>query len=320
LKTTTRGATTYVWRILLAKLAVLLATGAPSIVLATEGGGSIYPIGVNTVLAGVMPPPGDYVYFYGARYDANHTLGSDSNDKPNISSFNAHVNAFALRYDHVWSGVDFWGANLMTRVGVPFADLHLSFDIKTPKGIVHQQSTDTGLSDAAVIPLALGWHSPWLHQMVGVEFFFPTGNYDAHRLANVGRHYYSAAPTYFFTLAPIPSIEVSAKVMYLFNGPNRETNYHSGNELIVDYNLGYQATPAVQFGANGYFYRQTTDDTQNGITVGDGNRGRVLATGPFIKYQPSRSLAFVAKWQHEMLVQNRTRGNRFWIQMAYKFR
>lgn len=287
---------------------------------ATEGGGSIYPVGVNTVLAGVMPPPGDYIYVYGARYDADHTLDSNGNDKPNIRNFNAHANALAFRYDHVWDGVTFLGANLMTRVGVPFVDLHVSFDVKTPKGIVHQSGNNTGLSDAAVIPLALGWHSSWLHQMVGVELFFPTGSYDVHRLANVGRHYYTAAPEYFFTLIPIPSLEVSAKIMYLINSPNHESNYHSGNELIIDYNLGYQATPKIQFGANGYFYKQTTDDTVNGVTAGDGNKGRVLAVGPFVKYQPSKSLAFVAKWQHEMLVENRTRGNRFWLQMAYKFR
>ena len=319
MKTTLRRTTRWLSLMMLAQSAGMLGVGIPSIALATEGGGSIYPVGVNTVLAGVMPPPGNYVYFYGGRYDANHTLDSNGNDKPNISDFNAHVNAFAFRYDHVWNGVSFLGANLMTRVGVPFVDLHLSFDVKTPKGIVHQQSSDTGLSDAAIIPLALGWHSSWLHQMVGVELFLPTGDYDVHRLANAGRHYYSVAPEYFFTSIPIPSIEVSAKVMYLFNRPNRETNYHSGNEFIVDYNLGYQATPKIQFGANGYFYRQTTGDTQNGVTVGDGNKGRVLAAGPFIKYQATRSLAFVAKWQHEMLVQNRTRGNRFWLQVGYKF-
>ncbi|MBB3259862.1 hypothetical protein F4827_004693 [Paraburkholderia bannensis] len=303
-----------------AALAAALAALAPLVANATEGGGSIYPIGVNTILAGFMPSPGDYAYLYGARYDSNHTLDGSGNDKAGINNFGAHVNALAFRYDHVWDGVTFLGANLMTRIGVPFVDLHLHFDVKTPKGIVHKDSSDTGLSDAAIIPLALGWHSPHLNQMVGIEFFLPTGDYDVHRLANVGRHYYSISPEYFFTLKPIDKVEISAKVMYLFNTTNHETNYSSGDELIIDYNLGYQVTPKLQVGANGYFYKQTTNDVQNGAIVNGGNEGRVLSAGPFIKYQPTRSLALVFKWQHEMLVENRTRGDRFWLQVAYKFR
>jgi hypothetical protein len=40
--------------------ATLLAGGAA----ATENGGNNYPIGVNTILAGLQPPPGSYGYVY----------------------------------------------------------------------------------------------------------------------------------------------------------------------------------------------------------------------------------------------------------------
>ena len=32
-------------------------------------------------------------------------------------------------------------------------------------------------------------------------------------------------------------------------------------------------------------FKQTTDDTLNGQTVADGNRGQVVAVGPFVRYR-----------------------------------
>ena len=31
---------------------------------ASEGGGSIYPYGLNTIASGVLPKPGSYLYMY----------------------------------------------------------------------------------------------------------------------------------------------------------------------------------------------------------------------------------------------------------------
>ncbi|MNC67380.1 hypothetical protein D3C75_1178710 [compost metagenome] len=79
--------------------------------------------------------------------------------------------------------------------------------------------------------------------MVGVDIFAPTGSYDKERAFNLGRNIWSVDPWYAFTAYPIEKLEVSAKIIYFFNETNSATDYHSGNEINVDYNIGYNFTP-----------------------------------------------------------------------------
>src|ERR1700754_1594831 len=68
---------------------------------ATENGQISYPVGVNTVLNGVLPPPGGtQFYSYTLDYAANKFAGPDG--KSLLPGF--HVNAFveAPRVIHTW--------------------------------------------------------------------------------------------------------------------------------------------------------------------------------------------------------------------------
>jgi hypothetical protein len=56
-------------------------------------------------------------------------------------------------------------------------------------------------------------------------------------------------------------------------------------------------TPVWQIGANGYLYKQTTDDEVDGNVVSNGGK-RAAAIGPFIRYHPSVDWDIVFKWQH----------------------
>ena len=57
---------------------------------------------------------------------------------------------------------------------------------------------------------------------------------------------------------------MSISSVYLYNWTNTRTQYQSGQEINVDYGVGYHVTPALQFGASGYLYKQVTDDRLNG--------------------------------------------------------
>ncbi|OAJ56026.1 phenol degradation protein meta [Paraburkholderia ginsengiterrae] len=286
---------------------------------ATEGDGSNYPIGVNTLLSGVQPPPGNHIYVYLQEYEATTLVGNSGNPSGSVSEFSLHAQAAAFRLSHVWRDVTFLGATLESRTNIPFVNLDLHFDAHTPKGTVYKSGSATGLSDLTVGPLFLGWHWGNLHQVVGLEFFLPTGSYDASRLVNPGRHYYSMQPNYAVTWMPVPNVEFSARALYSVNSVNHVTDYHSGNEFIVDYNAGFRVTPMWQIGASGYFYRQVTDDTQHGQSVnGNGNRGQVFAVGPSIAYG-TRKFSVALKYQRETMVRNRPEGNRVWLQMYMPF-
>jgi hypothetical protein len=299
--------------------ASLLAIIVGEPVMATEGGGTSKALGVDTVLSGVMPPPGLRLTTFVAYYDADHTLDSSGNDRAGISNFNVHASAVTPRLQYVWSGVELWGANIETRFGFSaYVDAHVSFDLQTPGGKIHREGSSTGIGDMLIGPALLGWHSERFHQTAGVEFFLPTGKFDKTQLANTSRGYYSVGPAYLFTWFPTDVIEVSGSLIYLINRKNHDTNYRSGDEVSFDYGLGYALTPAWQIGANGYLYKQVTDDKQNGQVFGDGNRGQVLAIGPFVRYHLSPDWGITLKWQHEGQVENKTRGNRFFLQFALK--
>lgn len=286
---------------------------------ATEGGGTVYPIGVNTVLSGKLAPDGLTSYVYASEYHADETKDNDGHDKANIRDFDLRVKAITLRLDYVYTGVSFFGAKVASRIAVPLVDGNVSFDVLTPAGRVHRSGSEQGLGDITLVPIMLGWSSPRYSQLIGVDIFTPTGSYDKDRLFNPGRNIWSVAPWYAFTAYPFEKVEISAKMLYFFNQTNTATDYDSGNEINIDYNIGYNVTPEWQFGLNGYAYKQVQDDTQYGKTVSvDGNRGQVLAVGPGIKYQ-TKAVGLTVKWQHETLVENRTKGDRFWVQAAYHF-
>jgi hypothetical protein len=302
----------------MAVIATFAVGMASDLAIATEGGGSQKALGVDTVMAGVMPPPGDRLTTFLVYYDATHTLDGSGNDRAGVSNFKLQAEAAVLRVQHVWE-TELLGANVETRVGLSaYVHAHVRFDVRTPSGLVHRDSSASGVGDGLIGPIILGWHSERFHQSFGPELFVPVGKFDKTHLANASRNYYSLGLQYWFTWYPTDDIEVSGTPCYLFNAKNRDTDYKSGDELTFDYAVGYEATPAWQIGVNGNVYKQLTDDRQNGQVVPGGNRGQAVAIGPFVRYHPSPDWGVTLKWQHESWVENRTPGDRIFLQFALK--
>ncbi|MNT67773.1 hypothetical protein D3C72_2059400 [compost metagenome] len=96
---------------------------------------------------------------------------------------------------------------------------------------------------------------------------------------------------------------------------NQSTDYRSGQEFHFDYSAGWAVTPSWVVGVGGYFYRQTTDDKQDGETLSD-NKGRAFAIGPSIKYDSNDGWFLSAKWQQESSVRNRAEGDAYWLKLT----
>ena len=299
---------------------MMLAALAPAIAVASEGGGTSKALGVDTVLTGVMPPPGSLqLTTYLAYYESDQTLDGNGNPRAGISDFKLTAEAATLRFRYVWPDAKLWGADIETRVGFTvYTHADLQFDVNTPNGKVHRNGTANGIGDALLGPALLGWHSERVHQITGLAFFLPTGDFDATKLANPGRGNYAIAPAYWITWYPVDEVEVDWNVFYLYNFKNQDTNYRGGNEISMDYALGYAITPTWQAGVSGYGCKQVTDDLLNGNNVTGGNRGRVVGVGPYLRYHPDKDWGITFKWQTETLVENRTKGNRFLLQFALK--
>ena len=278
---------------------------------ASETGATNFPIGVNTAAAALFPPAGGTEYYnYNVVYKAGSyqaTLGN-----PNPLDFHTLVFVEAFRINHTWANLT---PDITLGSGLALNFIHQSITVAGRHG-------DNGFQfgDPAFIPYFFDFHvlpNLWVSHILNI---FPSwGQYSRSRLANAGLGFTTFAPEVALTYLPTPRWEVSLDAWAGFNMKNTSTNYQTGNEFNMDYLLGYRPlmkrVPGLQFGLVGYVYTQWTDDALNGVRVGDGNRGHVLAVGPQIRYDIGQG-GLIAKWEHEFGVQNRSTGDRFWVQFA----
>ena len=273
---------------------------------ATEGGGSVYPYGLNTVASGVLPKPGPYVYSYNSYYTADVTTTNDGRPAP--IPFDVSVRVHTLRFLQVLPTAKVFGGSVGWLVAQPY----LIGDVS----IGPRDDDRTGAGDTTV-GVMLGWHRPRLHSMTGVDVTLPTGSYSSQHLFNPGRNQY-AATFYYAMTAPLGErLDSNLRTNLTVNGTNSDTDYHSGMEAGVEYSLNLRVAKGWLAGINGYLYQQITDDEINGEAVGgDGHRLRVLAYGPQVAYRGERWGA-VAKWQHEDKARNRAEGDKYWLQLFF---
>ncbi|MEX8517960.1 MAG: transporter [Leptothrix sp. (in: b-proteobacteria)] len=273
---------------------------------ATEGGGSIYPHGVENYMAGALPPPGLYGIVYGNSYSASRVNDKDGNDL-NIPGFKVNANVLAPRL--VWvPGAKLLGGDLVVHAIMPLVNLKVD--------MAGNSQTKSGLGDMT-IGLGAGFHhSPSLHSIAAIDFILPTGGYTKGDLANIGRHYSAFEPVYAISYVDPNGFNGDVKLGYLVNAKNSSTDYKSGQEFHFDYSAGWGVGHGWTVGAGGYVYSQTTSDTSAGVTL-DGSKGSAMAVGPSVKYDSGKGWFVTAKWQQEMAVKNRAQGNALWLKVVF---
>lgn len=283
----------------------LLATTAQ----ATEGGGSIYAVGNENFTCCALPPPGLYGIVYAQILTADKVKGNDG-QVVTPPTFKVRAQAIAPRL--VWvSPYQVAGASFGLHGIFPIVRL----DVNVAPGIAQ---TKTGQGDIVFGPF-LGWHhSPNLHTVAALDFFAPTGQFDKTDVANIGRNYWAMQTVYGVSYIDPAGFNGDAKMMYTFNQRNRDTQYKSGQEFIVDFALGWGLANGFTAGLGGYLYQQTTNDEQNGVTVPD-NKGRTLAIGPSFKYDSGKGWFATAKYEVDTGVRNRAESKAFWLKVVFPF-
>ncbi len=272
---------------------------------ATEGGASAYPAGVETVMPGMTPLPGaSFLAEFNDLYQANAVV--DGKGQSEVPGFHLRVGAWAAKFVHNW-GVHVLGGTLVSYVAAPLLYEHLD----GPFGMFDK----TGLGNPIVEPLAVAYQRGVWNWWYGYDVFLPGPSYSKNDVLNIGQHNFAGAPIGAFTYLPNHSTEISSKLQYIVNRTDGATEYRSGNEFIWEYDAMHNVAKKVAIGVNGYYYQQTTNDLLNGAMYGDGNRGRDVTVGPEIRCHLGH-LALIAKYQRDMLVENKTVGNSFWLQFG----
>lgn len=272
----------------------------------TENGGSIYPAGVETVLPGMLAPPGSTLFLeFNDFYMANGLANSKGESE--VPGFHLRVGAWAPKIEHNW-GIHVLGGTLVSTAAIP-----LLYETLTVPGAAGSR---VGLGNADIQFAAISYAKRSWHWWYSVDFLPPPIGYTKNALLNIGQHNLAYAPSTAFTYLPHHgSLELSSRLQYFINSADAATNYHSGNEFLWEYDGMKKIGKHLEIGGNGFWYRQMTADMQNGLVVGDGNRGRDLAIGPEIQYHVGRC-AFIAKYEKDTLVENRPIGNSFWLQFG----
>jgi hypothetical protein len=285
----------------------LLAAGLTGNVQATEGGGSSYPMGAENYLTGALPPAGFYGMTYASHYEANSLRGNDGKKLP----VDFRVQASSIDPRFIWvTDQQILGGTLAVHAVMPLVDLKVDLN--------GQSQSKQGLGDMT-FGSGLGYRlTDKLHAIVALDVMAPTGEYDRHDLANIGRNYWDIQPVLAFSYIEPAGLNADAKIMYDFNTKNKATDYTSGQEFHVDYCVGWGLGNGWVVGLGGYVYQQTTDDRQYGERI-ENNKGHALAIGPSIKYHSDKGWFLTAKWEQESDVRNRAEGNTYWLKLAVPF-
>ncbi len=271
---------------------------------ATEGGVSVYPAGVETIMPGRMPGAGETLFLeFNNFYQANSLAGSAGQSL--VPGFHLRVAAVAPKVVHNW-GVHVFGGELVSSLALPVLYIHLD----APFG----KAAKSGLANPDIGVDAVAYARGAWHWWYGLDVYAPGAQYNKNDLLNVGQHYFATAPEGAFTWLPHGRTELSSKFQYIVNFTDPATQYRSGSEFVWEYAAMRNVTKKFAAGLNGDYYQQIHDDRQNGLILA-GTRARSVTFGPEFKYHLGRT-AMILKYEKEMLVENKPRGNSFWLQIG----
>lgn len=287
-----------------AAAAAVLALGTAH---ATEGGGTTAAAGAEGFLAGALPPPGTYGLVYATHYSASRFNDKDGNSA--IPDFKVKANVLVGRLVHM-TGTTVLGGQLGYYGVLPLVDLKVN--------AAGASDSRTAAGDIEAAPL-VAWHGLQWHTAAALALVLPTGSYDKTRMANPGNNITTLRPVFVASYLTEGGLDLSTKLTYSINRENGDTRYKSGQYLHADFNAGLRVAPEWQVGLQGYLIHQTTDDKLNGVKVGsDGNRTRVFAFGPAVRWQTSPTAPSVeVRWLKETGARNHTEGSALWIKAVW---
>lgn len=283
---------------------------------ATEGGLGRPITGLQgTSYAGIVPStPGftlgvNYAHYSGDIGAARQTpIG-------NSIALGLGVSADLLNFTgiYVWDTAG-GGWNYATALSVPFAKIDATALLRVGAAGLSTRDSDSGLYDAAVIPIMASRHfSETRHMSLALYVFAPTGSYDPTRLATLSVNTWTFSPTIGYTqLLGDGTLEFSAVAAVDIDTENEATGYKNGALFRLDGVFVRRFGSDWGVGAAGGWIHQLADDSGELADQLNGFKGRALALGPIVTYGKKwdgGEVEFSARWLREFEVTNRFRGD-----------
>ncbi|QMW23033.1 SphA family protein [Sandaracinobacteroides saxicola] len=308
-------------RLLAWAAAGLAATGLSGAVHAGEGGGSAYLQGTyGDFGAAVAQPKGVYIlvdnFYYTARAKVP-LLGQAITARLDQQLYASNVK-LAWQTD----ATIFGGRYSATAVIPVIYDVNLRGSLS---GIpVLRRGNVAGVGDIFLIPIQLNWKEGNHHITAAAGVVIPTGRYRPDAILNLSRNYWSIDPTVSYTyLDEEKGRDLSFTAGILFNFKNPDTQYKTGEEFHLDFNLGQYFSEHVGVGVTGYWYEQISSDSGKlPFYARNGFKGSGIGVGPsaFGSFDIGKQNIFViGKMIFDVHNKQRLKGDIYMLSIGTKF-
>jgi hypothetical protein len=179
---------------------------------------------------------------------------------------------------------------------VPFIELSSSVANNSPSQL---KSNGFGIGDFTFgpflqMPPVMMDGRPVFTQRFEFDVIAPVGKYNIHDDINQSSGFYSINPYWAFTVIPIPDLEFSSRLYYLYNFTNHNpaqsgpisafpNSYQAGQAVSDNFAMSYTVMPHLDLGINGYIFQQLAQDKIDGVSQRD-TETTDLSVGPGFTY------------------------------------
>jgi len=312
-------------KVRLAKFALLLLISIALFSLNVKAQDPSLPaanLGLANITDGVTPGPGFYYANFTQIYQANSFRDGRGDKLPT----NLKVNSYFTIHQVVFlSKIKVFDGLLGFTAFLPIVRISPS-NVGGPTPSVNNGC----LGDIIVAP-AVVWENkklfnhPYFHR-AELDFFLPTGSYNAADAINPSSHLYTISAHYSFTYFFNQELSISSRNHINYNTKIIGTDVHPGMFYNVNFSVEQTIYKTFRGELCGYYLKQLNEDSNNGndhfyqdmygIST---TKEQVLGVGPGLAYLANQRLVLEGKVFWETAVRNREQGIRPSMQLAYKF-
>jgi len=239
----------------------------------------------------------------------------------------AHATAYADTIVGLYqTQLQLLSGNYAAAVAIPYIWMEVKGQVQAGPVTRNVRDTANGVGDITIYPFMLGWTNAMdLKYDVRLGIYAPTGPYEAGRLANTGRNYWTFEPGVSLSwLSTKIGTEVSLFAGFDISTKNNATDYQSGEVFHLDGTIAQHLPLFGGFagvGASAFYYQQISGDSGSGATLGS-FEGRTVGVGPVVSYAHKLGkvdLAAEIKWLPELDVEKRMKGDYVWVKIGVVF-
>lgn len=261
-----------------------------------------YPIGVEGLKSGTLPPPGFYLRDYNLFYGAGQ-LNDASGSKVDME-FDAFVYANAIR--PIWiTDLKILGGSYGLDVLVPL--LYKDFKVAGNRDSVFD------IGDIFIEPITLSWHFQKFDLGIGYGIWAPTGNVDVDSITmgtgqGAWAHMVTGGGTFYFDQQKTWAL--SALGRYEINYKSSDWSITPGDVLSLEGGISKALNTSLELGVQAHYQLQTTEDEAHDGVLADPDKDSVVAVGPEAVWFWKKAKLFIsARYGYEVLSESRPQGH-----------